>query len=185
MTSRSTRSMASGTTSSPAASYPRRFCLDANLSYKVAQALTIVELPFVHVAEALPTPPGTPRGRQPRPDSDVAKWCGQTSHVLVTIDTDFHTRWIKTGLLAAHGVEVVVFSEDLKGLTAQHARVTRHYPYWQSVLGRGPYLHRVWMQTTRLEPGLIQGKQARRRSRQPRSSEPAQPSERSSTAGRA
>lgn len=151
----------------------------------MAKALAIVELPFIHVTDALPAPPGTPRGRLPRPDPDIAKWCGMTNYVLVTIDADFHTRWVKSGLLAAHGVEVIVFAADLKGLDEQHARVTRHYPYWQSELGLNPYVHRVWVQTLRKAPGLIQGKPARRRSRQPKPSVPALPPARSSTSGRA
>ena len=148
----------------------------------MAQALATVELPFMHVTDALPAPPGTPRGRLPRPDSDVAKWCGQAGRVLVTIDTDFYTRWIKSGLLAQHGVEVIVFTEDLKGLEHQHARVTKHYPWWQKELGAQPYMHRVWVQTSKLAPGLMQGRRARRRSRHPNA--PARPSARSSTAAR-
>jgi hypothetical protein len=181
MTSRWKRSTASGTTSK-STRHARRFCLDADISYKVAAALATVELPFLHVTEAIPPPPGTPRGRQPAPDPEVAKWCGQAQYVLVTIDTDFWSRWVKTGLLANCGVEVIVFNEDLKGLEAQHSRVTRHYAFWQETLGKSPYAHRVWSQTRKLEPGLIQGRKARRRSRAKPATGPERPSVRSSTA---
>lgn len=135
----------------------------------------MVELPFTHVASVFPQPPGTPPGRCRTPDPDIAKWCGQTSTVLVTIDTDFHTRWLKSGLLAAHGVEVIVFADDLKGLDEQHARVTRHYPQWQTDLRQQPYAHRVWVQNRQLHPTLLKGKKARRRSRTPAPTAPERP----------
>jgi hypothetical protein len=142
----------------------------------------MVELPFSHVSTVFPQPTGTIPGRCRTPDEDIAKWCGQTSTVLVTIDKDFQTRWVRSGLLAAHGVEVIVFTKDLKGLDEQHARITRHYPHWQTELQRQPYTHRVWMQNQKLNPTKIIGKQARRRSRTPAPTVTAQPVERPSTA---
>jgi hypothetical protein len=120
-----------------------------------------------------PQPHGTLPGRCRTSDEEIAKWCGLTSTVLVTIDTDFRTRWVRSGELEANGVEVIVFAEDLKGLDEQHSRVTRHHPYWQAELQRQPYAHRVWVQNRPLHPSLLMGKKARRRSRTPAPTAPA------------
>lgn len=143
----------------------RRFCLDANLSYKTAEALALVEEPVIHVVKALPQFAGPVPGNCSAPDEKIAEWCGATSHVLVTIDTDFIGRWIHSRLLATYGVEVIVFDRDLKGLPEQHRRVTAHLPHWQYELGRQPYAFRVWEQGVSARPRLREGKKRRQRAR--------------------
>jgi hypothetical protein len=91
-------------------------------------------------------------------DQDVAPWCSDNGLVLVTIDAGFATRWVKSGLLANHGVEVIVFAKDIKGPRAQHEAITRHLPHWMETLGKVTYGFRVWEQTTKLEPSLKIGK---------------------------
>jgi predicted nuclease of predicted toxin-antitoxin system len=117
-----------------------------------------VEYPITHVYRALPDYVGPQVGQCQAPDQEIAKWCAQTEHVLVTPDKDFWGRWIRSNLLASHGVEVIVFSEVIAGLQEQHRRVTKHLPAWEETLGPNRYGHRVWVQTTRLRPGIIKGK---------------------------
>lgn len=154
----------------------------------MAEALSWIELPFIHVSRALPVPSGTIRGHQPRHDSDLARWCGQTEHVLVTIDTDFREKWVRSGLLIKYGVEVIVFATDVKGLDTQHLEITKRYHRWQADLTRYPYGHRVWEQyLNRSGPDLKSGKKIKTRSRQPRrpsTIEPERRDERSSIAVR-
>lgn len=143
----------------------RGFCLDANLSYRIAQALQLVEQPVMHVWDALPhRQTGTP-GQSRATDEEIARWCAQTEHVLVTVDEDFRGRWVRSGVLAAEGVEVIVFNRPPIGLDEQHLEVTRHLPYWKSTLEKSPYQHRVWAQGSTLGPRLLQGRNRRKRSR--------------------
>ena len=125
----------------------------------------MVEYPITHVVDALPQYRGPLAGQSQATDAEIAQWCGQTEHVLVTIDTDFSGRWVRSGLLAVHGVEVIVFDRDIPGLRNQHARITRHFDAWQDALRRQPYLHRVWIQGKRIEPVLNAGSSTRRRIR--------------------
>jgi hypothetical protein len=90
-------------------------------------------------------------------DPDIAKWVADSERVLVTIDSDFRTRWIKTGLLQRHGVEVIVFTQDLKGLREQFGRVVKHLPYWATDLREYPYGYRVWEQSQKLRPRIVDG----------------------------
>jgi hypothetical protein len=99
----------------------------------VAEALAIVRLPFVHVSR-VPSMGSAVVGRSPTPDEVIAKWCAATGRVLVTCDEDFRGRWVRSGLLCKHGVEVIVFEKELAGLEEQHHRVTMHYPWWQLTL---------------------------------------------------
>jgi len=92
-------------------------------SYKVAGALKLVEHPVIHVNDVLES--GTLTfGQNDTPDEIIAEWCGPSQHVLVTVDADFRGRWLRSGLLAAHRVEVVVFSSDVPGLANQHATIS-------------------------------------------------------------
>ncbi len=86
----------------------------------------------------------------------------------MTTDEDFRGRWVRSGLLQAHNVEVVVFTKDPKGLREQHARVTRHLPYWEQELSRQPYGFRVWEQGNPLAPSMRRGQPRRQRARSPR-----------------
>ncbi len=111
----------------------------------MAEALALVEHPFVHVSEVLPSP-SLPSGQAGASDEEIAAWCADDVSVLVTTDSDFKGRWIRSGLLARHGVEVIVFNRDIPGLGNQHLRITTHLPAWQSELERQPYAYRVWVQ---------------------------------------
>ena len=90
-------------------------------------------------------PTGTP-GQTKIPDADIAKWCAANQNVLVTADQDFKGRWMRSGLLGTHGVEVIVFMRDLEGLSFQHATITKYLPNWQGTLSLDPYGYRVWDQ---------------------------------------
>ena len=133
----------------------------------MAQALALVEEPILHVSEAFPDNTGGVPGNCNVPDEQVAEWCGKTAYVLVTADEGFHGRWIRTGLLSNHGVEVIVFDREIKGLPEQHRRITRHLTRWKDVLERDPYGFRVWVQSVNGDPKTLQGKKSRPRSRPP------------------
>ena len=90
-------------------------------------------------------------------DPDVARWVANQRMVLVTIDSGFQTRWVKSGVLERHGVEVIVFTKDLKGPREQHERITKHLPHWVTDLGQYAYGYRVWEQSERLHPVVRQG----------------------------
>lgn len=146
----------------------RSFCLDANLSYRVSKALLIVEHAVSHVSQIPALGLAHVRGQQRAEDEEIARWCAQTETVLVTIDSDFQSRWVRSGALQRAGVEVIVFTKDLKGLSEQHRVVTACIPRWCQVLGRDAYAHRVWLQhPRRTTPVLHTGKTRRARSRKP------------------
>jgi hypothetical protein len=42
----------------------------------------------------------------------------------VTTDQDFRGKWVRNGLLAKHGIEVIAFDRDVPGLRTQHERIT-------------------------------------------------------------
>ncbi|MGQ0431751.1 MAG: DUF5615 family PIN-like protein [Microthrixaceae bacterium] len=148
-----------------------RFCLDANLSVNVAEALRMVDHDVQHVSEITALGVGRVRGQQPAEDPDIADYCARTETVLVTIDGDFRGRWAKSGALARAGAEVIVFTKDLVGLREQHQIVTQCLPGWYVDLGSQPYAHRIWDQYPgRRHPDLRVGKRQKRskgRSRPP------------------
>jgi hypothetical protein len=131
----------------------------------VAEALALVGLPVVHVVTALPAYAGPAAGNSRAPDDKIAEWCAQTEHVLITTDQEFQGRWIRSGMLAKHGAEVIVFDRQLVGLQEQHRRVTIQLPIWQAELGKQAYAHRVWEQSHRQLPMLRIGKKLRPRTR--------------------
>jgi hypothetical protein len=114
----------------------------------VADALALVGYSFMHVHQ-LPGNTAPIPGQCDLDDSAIAIWCGKANRVLVTCDQDFRTRWLKSGLLAREGVEVIVFSRNIAGLAEQHRRVTLHLPDWIKLLEQQGYGHRVWEQPTR------------------------------------
>lgn len=147
-----------------------RFCLDANISYKVAQALATVELPFTHVALEPSLGTGRVRGQQPASDKDIAEFCAKTEHVLVTIDSDFRGSWERSGVLARAGVEVIVFTTDLVRLEEQHRVVTACLPGWRRELEAiTPYGYRRWNQDPRRRSPVLSVGKRKRRTRSPRS----------------
>ncbi len=98
-------------------------------------------------------------------DREIARWCAEHGLTLVTTDSDFTTRWVKSGVLAAHGVEVIVFTQDLNGLREQHVRVGKHLPHWIETLGHYPYGYRVWEQGHANAPKLRIGRRTPRTKR--------------------
>lgn len=120
---------------------------------------------MLHVVRAFPPPSGTVHGQHPAQDAEIAKWCAVAEYVLITCDQDFRGRWVRSGLLREHNVEVVVFTEELSGLREQHARVTRHLPYWEQELSKQPFAFRVWEQGRQTLPALATGQRRRKRSR--------------------
>ena len=112
----------------------------------MADALASVGEPVIHVSK-VPGFEGDVAGQSPADDETIAKWCAATGRVLVTCDEDFRGRWVRSGLLERHGVEVIVFDEELAGLRAQHREITRHLPHWQQELGLHQPGHRVWLQS--------------------------------------
>ena len=125
------------------------------MSYQAAESLAPV-WPVMHVV-GHPMNSSSVVGQCNVLDEDVAPWVAANELVLVTIDTGFLTKWVKTGLLRNHGVEVIVFSRDLKGLREQHGRIVKHLPHWIEDLGQHAYGYRVWEQTEKLRPTFREG----------------------------
>jgi hypothetical protein len=130
----------------------------------VASALNSVDYPLIHVNDAFPQNIVHTKFNK-TPDEDLARWCAQTQHVLVSTDEDFQGKWVRSGLLRDEGVEVIWFTGDLVGIREQHHRITRHFPSWELELGRQPYGHRVWIQATALAPKVKPGTGTRRAAR--------------------
>lgn len=147
----------------------RTFCLDSCLSYRVAEALIIVDYAVTSVANEFPHPRGNPGGATGISDEEIAARCALSELVLVTVDDDFATKWVKSHLLAEQGLEVIVFSRQIEGLQEQHRRITSHYPDWQTKLDEHPYGYRVWEQPMRGRLRMMQGNERpnRKRRQQP------------------
>ena len=120
--------------------------MDAGLSFRVADALNSLGYPVTCVFRSFPDYPGPRHGQCRAPDEVIAEWCAKTEHVLVSTDEDFRGKWVRNGLLATHGVEVIAFQKDLITLRTQHERITRLFSVWEDLLRLNPYGHRVWIQ---------------------------------------
>lgn len=125
-----------------------RFCLDENLSYKVAEALRVVGVPLLHVSR-VPGLGGAKAGQSGADDATVAKWCSATGYVLITCDNDFRAKWVRSGLLASLGVETIVFGWQPRGAKEQHRLITGFYDKWTDQLKHHTAGHRVWLQPKR------------------------------------
>ena len=118
----------------------------------MADALNSVGYPITCAFRALPDYPGTKHGQCRAPDEVVAEWCAKTEYVLIATDEDYRGKWVRNGLLALHGVEVIAFDKDLATLRRQHQRITRLFPVWEQALSLNPYGHRVWIQGSANRP---------------------------------
>lgn len=134
-----------------------RFLLDANLSYRVSDALQTVELPFLHVSQ-VPGFGSDITGHSPADDETIAKWCAATGRILVSVDDDFKGRSTRTSLLTTLGAEVLVLSWQPRGLQEQHHAITTFYPRWCETLAQSPSGQRVWIQNRRGAPVLMPGR---------------------------
>lgn len=136
----------------------RRYCLDANLSYRLAEALSLVGWPVEHVSSVpgLGTD-GLAPGRCDAEDPEIGRWCRDTNTVLVTFDDDFKVRRARAWSLTDGGAEVILFEYALPGLREPHAQLTRLLPAWDRELGRFDYGPRLWSQVrNRTKPVLVQ-----------------------------
>lgn len=122
-----------------------RFCLDANLSYRVVESVTPDSDTLVHVSR-VPELTAEVRGRPDAPDRAIAAWCAENRVVLVTCDDDFRGRRTRTRELVASGLEVIVFAHEIRGLGNQIDVISRNLNRWQNKLARYPYGSRVWIQ---------------------------------------
>lgn len=121
------------------------FLLDANLSYRVSDALKMVELPFLHVSE-VPGFEGEVAGQSPASDERIAKWCAVMKRILVTVDDDFKGRTARNALLSTLGAEVIVLDWQPTGLAERHRFVTHFYHRWIEDLSHFEAGPRVWIQ---------------------------------------
>lgn len=150
-----------GTTGGSLSANERSFCLDADLSYRVADALA----PFWSICHisAHPENPSTTVGQCSLGDDALAPWIAENKLVYVTIDSGFSGRWVKSGLLSDHGIEAIVFTRDIKGDREQMSRITRHLPNWQEALADYDYGFRVWEQSEhRRLPWIRHGNKTKR-----------------------
>ena len=121
-----------------------RFCLDANISPRAAAGIDNV----IHVSEvdALSRTHG---GHSNADDYDIAVWCADNGYVLVTCDSDFRSRRQRAQSIQQAGVEVVVFTYELAGLSNHISTVARRVPLWEQKLSGVAYAPRVWLQHRR------------------------------------
>ena len=125
-----------------------RFCLDANLSYRVVDAVDPGIADMIHVSRVAMLASSV-RGRSDVPDQAVARWCAEHERVLVTCDDDYRGRTARTRALANLGLEVIVFVYELSGLETQVDTIRRRIPQWQQHLAGVPYGPRVWLEYRR------------------------------------
>ena len=121
-----------------------RFCLDANISPRAAAGFDNV----IHVSqvEALSR---TDSGHSNAHDYDIAVWRAENDYVLVTCDDDFRSRGQRTQSIQQTGVEVVVLTFELAGLSSHVSTIERRVPLWVQQLSPRPYAPRVWLQYRR------------------------------------
>ena len=143
---------------------PRKFCLDANLSWRAADALKAVDLPFTHISEHFPH---KIHGRCSAHDETIIEWAAKSGTVLVTADEDFQGAWVRQGTMKKFGTEVVVFDFEPGTPVDLLVFVLKHLATWQAKLETEPYLHRVWVQPKRKPLYLRQGRKAKKKRRQP------------------
>lgn len=122
-----------------------RFCLDANLSFRVAEASDPNVADVIHVSRVAALASAA-RGRSDASDEDVARWCVASERVLVTCDDDFRGRSARTAELTELGLEVIVFVVQLRGLDNQVDTIFRRVTTWQHQLDALPYGPRAWGQ---------------------------------------
>ena len=130
--------------SSPDRPRDLRFCLDANISPRAAAGLDNV----IHVSD-VDRLSRTHGGHSNADDYDIAVWCAESGHVLVTCDNDFRSRRQRTRAIELTGVEVVVFTYELAGHNTHVSTIERRVPLWTRHLSPLPYAPRVWLQYPR------------------------------------
>ena len=125
-----------------------RFCLDANLSYRVAAAVDPSTANVIHISQVAGLSVDA-IGRSDAPDESVARWCAANEVVLVTCDDDFRGRAPRASELTRCGAEVIVFSYQVTGLQNQVDTIARRIASWKQTLEALPYGERVWIQYQR------------------------------------
>jgi hypothetical protein len=102
-------------------------------------------LPFRHVFEVpeFERYRTTVVGHTKVPDPEIAQHCADNELVLITFDDDFRAKWVRLGVLAKCGVEVIVLPQ-MAGIDGQLLKVAQCYQNWLRVLGNHPYSYRVW-----------------------------------------
>lgn len=124
------------------------FCLDANLSYRVADAIDLNVADIIHVSR-IDELSISASGSSNASDDEIAAWCATNERVLVTCDDDFRGRNARTTGLTSLGLEVIVFVAQLAGLRNQIESISRWVPAWEKQLAPMPYGARVWIQRSR------------------------------------
>ena len=119
-----------------------QFCLDANLSIEAVLNLDNV----VHVSQ-LSRLHSSRRGRSSAPDVEIAQWCRENGHVLVTQDADFTSRRQRAQAIHRTGVEVVFFTFELIGIHEHVQTISKRVPLWGEQLTKYEYGSRVWLQS--------------------------------------
>jgi predicted nuclease of predicted toxin-antitoxin system len=148
---------------------PLSFCLDAGISYRVAEALAGVGVDIVHVSQVGELLTGREHGpgQCNAEDSVIAQWTVREGRILIALDDDHNSAGdSRAQALVGSGVEVIWFSEDVKGALRQLVEISRRIDGWRSRLGQEDRQPRVWVQhLNRTMPLILVGKQRRRKSR--------------------
>ncbi|MDE0700184.1 MAG: hypothetical protein F4Y27_02890 [Acidimicrobiaceae bacterium] len=133
---------------SPAEPRSVGFCLDANVSYRVADAIDPSVANIIHVSRVDELSVSATGGSNAS-DEEIAAWCATKELVLVTCDDDFRGRNARTASLSSLGLEVIVFVAQLAGLRNQIETISQQVPAWEKQLAPMPYGPRVWIQYSR------------------------------------
>jgi predicted nuclease of predicted toxin-antitoxin system len=81
--------------------------------------------------------PGAKVGRKAE-DKEIAEWCAQHRHILVTCDTDFRSKEIREGILKENSIDVIWFLKQPKDFQEQARMIPHHYPAWVEKLRSSP-----------------------------------------------
>lgn len=119
-----------------------QFCLDANFSIEAVLNVDNV----VHVSQ-LPRFRSSRRGQSGAPDVEIAQWCRENDHVLVTQDADFTSRRQRAQAIHLTGVEVVFFTFELIGVDEHIQTISKRVPLWGEQISKYEYGSRVWIQS--------------------------------------
>lgn len=121
-----------------------RFLLDACLSYRVGKAFECVQEPFLHACQV----PGWADEHNPGwcrvKDPVIAEHCGTYKLTLITFDTDFKTKWLRSGILAKTGAEAVWIDRQIPRPGRQLEFLMAHRQKLESALSQRPYAGQAW-----------------------------------------
>lgn len=128
----------------PSRSDRRQFCIDACLSYRVAESVDdLSHVSLLPELQEYVIAPGQCSAR----DREIVEVCAEIQLVIVICD-DGLRRLTRGEALVDKGAEVILFTYELTGLKTHIRTVTRLLPRWQQRLSH-PFAGNLWLQRRR------------------------------------